>query len=112
MEQAGLPSIAELSQPELRIAGMRINPRTNGMNRTRPYAGLKLMNIENGTESTITGMPDDPRVLNVSWSPDGKHVAFTLTRDTGIELWVVDPETGRAKRVSDAQLNGNYRGSP
>jgi dipeptidyl aminopeptidase/acylaminoacyl peptidase len=112
MDQDALPSIAELSQPELRIAGMRINPRTNGMSRTRPFSGLKLMKIEDGTESAIAGLPDDPSILNVSWSPDGSHVAFTLTRDTGIELWVADPQTARAKRVSDTYLNGTYRGSP
>jgi hypothetical protein len=32
-QQATLPSIAEVSQPELRLAGLRINPRTNGPSR-------------------------------------------------------------------------------
>ncbi|MYE05540.1 MAG: S9 family peptidase, partial [Bacteroidetes bacterium SB0662_bin_6] len=34
-----LPSIAEVSAPELRIAGLRINPRTNGPSRARPSNG-------------------------------------------------------------------------
>jgi len=34
MAHPGLPPIKELSQPELRLAGLRINPRTNGQSRS------------------------------------------------------------------------------
>jgi len=33
MEKPNLPSIEEVAQPELRLAGIRINPRTNGSSR-------------------------------------------------------------------------------
>ncbi len=82
MEQVGLPSITELSQPELRIAGMRINPRTNGMSRPRnAYSGLTLVSIADGAAKAIRAIPSDSVIQNVSWSPDGKHLAFTVTRD-------------------------------
>ena len=41
-EQPGLPSIEEVSQPELRLAGIRINPRTNGPSSTRFATNLML----------------------------------------------------------------------
>ena len=53
MDRSSLPSIGELSQPELRIAGIRINPRTNGSSRARYYSKLTLKNIRNGKEKVI-----------------------------------------------------------
>ena len=36
------PTVAELSQPELRLAGLRFNPRTNGPSRVSYAVGIKL----------------------------------------------------------------------
>ncbi|MEJ7663744.1 MAG: hypothetical protein WKG07_31545 [Hymenobacter sp.] len=36
------PTIAELSQPELRLAGLRLNPRTNGPSRVSYAVGMQL----------------------------------------------------------------------
>jgi hypothetical protein len=38
-EQPGLPGIAEVAQPELRLAGLRINPRNNGPSRVATSTG-------------------------------------------------------------------------
>ena len=42
LERASMPSIAELSQPMLRLAGLRINPRTNGLHRAVRYRHLTI----------------------------------------------------------------------
>ncbi len=47
MDRASLPSIEELSQPELRLAGLRFNPRTNGLSRASFYTKISLKNIQN-----------------------------------------------------------------
>src|ERR1022692_491602 len=39
---SGLPSIADLAQPELRLAGLRFNPKTNGPSRGRYVTALSL----------------------------------------------------------------------
>src|SRR5438105_4972133 len=44
------PPIAELAQPMLRIAGMRINPKTNGLHNTTFSSSLVLRKIPEGTE--------------------------------------------------------------
>ena len=112
MEPVGLPLIAELSQPELRIAGMRINPRTNGPSRGSYYSELSLKRTADGVETPIEGLPDELRIQNIHWSPDGKHIAFTLTKSSGIELWTLEVATGTSKRMADVHLNAVYRGSP
>src|SRR5256885_6532692 len=33
----------------------------------------------------------------LSFSPDGKRLSFTNTKENGIELWVADTATGQAK---------------
>ncbi len=112
MEPVGLPMISELSQPELRIAGMRINPRTNGPSRGSYYSELSLKRTADGVETPIEGLPDELRIQNIHWSPDGKHIAFTLTKSSGIELWTLEVATGTSKRMADVHLNAVYRGSP
>src|ERR1035438_1922286 len=47
------PPIAELAEPMLRIAGMRINPKTNGLHNTTFASSLKLRKIPEGTEIAV-----------------------------------------------------------
>ena len=111
MDRASLPSIGELSQPELRIAGIRINPRTNGSSRARYYSKLTLKNIRNGKEKVIE-LPKNAQISNISWSPNGNFIAFTLTKEAGIELWLTEVSSGTAKRLLDSYLNDTYYGDP
>src|SRR5258705_8725144 len=55
LERASMPTIAELSRPMLRLAGVRINPRTNGPHRTQNrYRNLTLRVIADGAERKVT----------------------------------------------------------
>ncbi|MEO8678161.1 MAG: hypothetical protein ABI665_03890, partial [Vicinamibacterales bacterium] len=45
LERASMPTIAELAQPMLRLAGVRINPRTNGPHRTTNGPTTKYRNL-------------------------------------------------------------------
>ena len=71
-EISGLPSIADLAQPELRLAGLRFNPKTNGPSRGRYITGLKLKMLTDGTEKTVTGLPPNPKIRFAAWSPDAR----------------------------------------
>jgi dipeptidyl aminopeptidase/acylaminoacyl peptidase len=107
LERASMPTIAELAQPMHRLAGMRVNPRTNGPHRLQPLKAISLRSVADGTEVKVT-LPPNPRMTWLGFSPDGKRFAFTHTRDTGIELWVGDASTGVAKAVSAATLNAMW----
>ncbi len=103
--QPSLPSIAELAERELRLAGLRLAPQVNGRSRGRYFTGLTLVRIADRAERPITGLPAEPRIENVEWSPDGGRIAFTNTTSEGIELWVVEVATGRATRLVGPRLN-------
>jgi dipeptidyl aminopeptidase/acylaminoacyl peptidase len=111
MERSSLPSIAELAEPELRLAGFRINPRNNGPSRSAYFNRLILQTFDGG-KRTITGLPDRARIRNVKWSPDGNYLAFTLDRYESIDLYIADVATAVARRLTDASINDVAYGSP
>ena len=108
LERAEAPSIAELAQPELRLAGLRIDPVTNGPSRGTTYTGIVFKAIEAGTERRVGGLPAGARIAHYEWSRDGRHFAFTLVREAGIELWVTDPVSTQARRLTGPMLNAAF----
>jgi dipeptidyl aminopeptidase/acylaminoacyl peptidase len=105
------PTIAELSQPMLRLAGARVNPKTNGPQRTANIYGITLKKISDGTETKVTA-PPQANLSNIHFSPDGAHLSFLNTKPTGIELWIVDTATGRARLVSGVDRLNATAGDP
>ena len=106
-----LPPIDELAEPELRLAGMRINPRTGGPSRAAYFNSITFEDMEGGTRREVA-LPEGLRLSYPRWSPDGSHLAFANTTDEGIELWVADVSGGEARRVLDARLNAAFPGTP
>jgi len=98
-----LPGIEELAQKELRLAGLRINPKTNGSSRSG-YV-YKIEKTEGDHTAPILGIPKNARIGNVSWSPDGHHIAFTITKSNGIQLWTADLSSMKAQQLTKAVLN-------
>jgi dipeptidyl aminopeptidase/acylaminoacyl peptidase len=93
------PTIAELSRPMLRLAGTRINPRTNGPHLTARIFGITLKRISDGAETKVS-VPLQPNISNVQFSPDGTHLSFLNTRTDRVELWVADTSTGKTRLLS------------
>ena len=105
-------TIEEVASEELRLAGLRIDPVTNGPSRSRYYTQMKLKSISGQEAQEIEGLPEKLRAGNLSWSASGKRVAFTNTSSAGVELWMVDIETLKAKKLTKATLNAAMRGTP
>jgi len=105
------PTIAELSQPMLRLAGARVNPRNNGPHRAAEIYAITLKKIADGSEVKVM-VPPQADLLNVRFSPDGSRLSFQNRRDDRIELWVADTMTGRAKLVSGSDRLNASSGDP
>ncbi|WP_423156562.1 S9 family peptidase [Stenotrophomonas maltophilia] len=101
MQMPSLPSIQVVAQPELKLAGLRINPRTFSDSRFSFGEKLWLMNVADGKERQISGLPAKLSIASVTWSPDQKWLAFNQV-DAGSganELWLVDVAGGSARRL-------------
>jgi dipeptidyl aminopeptidase/acylaminoacyl peptidase len=105
-------TITELSEPELRLGGLRINPQTNIGSRTTYFNNLKLKRTSLNDEARqVTDLPQNPRLSNISWSPSQQKVAFTHTTEKGVELWMLDVAAAQARRLTEARVNANM-GTP
>jgi dipeptidyl aminopeptidase/acylaminoacyl peptidase len=112
MERPGYPSIEELAQPELRLAGLRMNPRTNGSSRSYSYSSLTLKHMDSGRTFSVSGLPGNSQIENLSWSPDGKRFAFTITTQKGIALWAGTVAAKSASPLTDSNVNDAMGGTP
>src|SRR5713226_244116 len=105
------PTIAELSQPILRLAGARVNPKTNGPQRTANIFGITLKKISDGSEAKVA-VPPQANLSNIHFSPDGARLSFLNTKENGIELWIADVATVKSKMVSGADRLNATTGDP
>ncbi len=104
-------SIAELSEAELRLGGLRINPKTNIGSRTRFYNNIKVKKASEKDARQVAGIPSNPRLSNFTISPNQKMVAFLNTVEDGVQLWLADIENGTATQLSNLKVNANM-GNP
>ena len=102
-------TIAELAEEELRLAGLRIDPRTNIGSRTRYYTDVRVMPFgePDAEPRPVTGLPAEPRLANLEWSPDQRYVAMTHTAAERTEAWVLDVAAAEARRLADVAVNAN-----
>lgn len=104
-------TLDDLSQEEMRLGGLRINPITNISSTVTYVNNLKLRKVSDKVENQVSGLPQNARITNISWSPNEKKIGFTNTTNTGVELWVIDVATAIAKKITEANLNANL-GNP
>ncbi|GBG77793.1 hypothetical protein CBR_g25724 [Chara braunii] len=120
LQRPGLPPVEDLAKPELKLAGVRINPESNTRSRMSSYTGIAITELLDdgrvGPERQVCGLPESAKINFVSWSPDGCHLAFAVHVDVeehteepaGLGLWMADVKTGEAKqlfRSPECQLN-------
>ena len=104
-------SIAELSQEELRLAGLRIDPKTNIGSRVTYYNNIEIKNIKLSKRkpAQVKGLPQNARLSNFNWSPDQKKIALTNTTTEGVEIWVLDLPSNTMTKLTAATANANLR---
>lgn len=104
-------TLSEISEDEMRLAGLRINPKTNISSTVTYVNNIQYKKFKDKNPVQIKGLPENPRLANFAWSPDETKIAFTHTAQNGVELWFVDFKTLTAKKLTDARVNANL-GNP
>ena len=99
------PGIATLAQPFLKLAGLRVNATLNARQRITEYTGLTIdWFLEN--KKVRIQLPAGIRPAGVpQWAPNGRKIAFGVDVADGVELWVADTRSGKAKKMEKIRLN-------
>jgi dipeptidyl aminopeptidase/acylaminoacyl peptidase len=104
-ERDPYPTVEELGQPELRIAGLRLNPANFGPSRQVFINNFQLKNIKTGKEVSVTGLPQNLLGSSISWSPSEKKIAFLNTTGSRVDLYVIDVATQKATKINKQAVN-------
>jgi dipeptidyl aminopeptidase/acylaminoacyl peptidase len=97
--------IAQVAQPFLPLAGVRVDANTNSQHMANYYVSFAIKRLPGGEDVAIT-LPRDGKFGAPVWSPDGKQFAFTNTVAKGVELWIGSPSTGQTRRIPGLSVNG------
>jgi dipeptidyl aminopeptidase/acylaminoacyl peptidase len=99
------PSVAELALPELRIAGLRINPENYSLSRQTFINGFTLKNIKTNETAILSGLPAPLFAGNIQWNPSETKISFTNTTAAGVDLYVIDIATAQVSKINKQPLN-------
>lgn len=102
------PSVAELARPELRIAGLRLNPNNFGPSRASYIVNFTIKDLTTGKERQVTGLPKDLQASGPTWNPSRTRIAFAHTLNDRIDLYEIDVERATVRRVNRNPLNLAY----
>jgi dipeptidyl aminopeptidase/acylaminoacyl peptidase len=105
LEQSPLPDIQRLAQGFLRLAGLRIDPLRNRLRTLGYYRRVTLTDLRSGAKWPLK-LPPNARIDSFSWSPDGLHLALSVSVEDGVELWIAETSSGQCHRVEGLRLNG------
>jgi dipeptidyl aminopeptidase/acylaminoacyl peptidase len=100
-------TLEDLTQEEMQLGGLRVNPITNIASATNYINNLKVRKFQEQDLVQVKGLLENPKIANFSWSPDDQKLAFTLTTSKTVELWVLDVASATARKVFDKALNAN-----
>jgi dipeptidyl aminopeptidase/acylaminoacyl peptidase len=105
------PGIERVAEPYLKLAGVRIEPRTHarhdvasGYGIRTCVSGYRLVDIETRRERKVA-LPAKGCVGGPAWSPDGRRFAFDTTVDDHVQLWVGDVDSGKVRQIRGVRLN-------
>jgi dipeptidyl aminopeptidase/acylaminoacyl peptidase len=100
-------SLQELAQPELRLAGLRINPKNHDAARQGYATGLTIQELATGRQVPVIGLPEQVRLEYAEFSSKGKYFAFVDAQPEGLSLWVLELSAGKATRVTHGNLSAS-----
>jgi dipeptidyl aminopeptidase/acylaminoacyl peptidase len=107
VEPSRNPPIADLAQPMMRLAGIRLDPKTNGPHASREVQSLTLMRLPDGAQTRVAA-PAGGKLGRPLWNTDGSQFAFTNTTSSAIELWIGAAATGQVRRIEGVRINAMF----
>lgn len=100
-------TLNDLNQEEMRLGGLRINPKTSISSTMTFYTKIKVKNLLTQMETEVKNLPQSAKITYLTWSPDEKKIAFINNTNQGNELWYIDLDNAQAHQLTQAELNAN-----
>ena len=104
------PPMAQVAEPYLKLAGVRVEPRTRRKHDTPGGYGvapcaqtLSIVDVATRHETSIA-LPPGGCADGFLWAPDGATFAFRNTARDAVELWAGSRD-GKTHRVGNVRLN-------
>ena len=107
-ERNSYPTVEELGQLEIRVAGLRLNPNNFSPSRQTYITNFSLKKLKTDKQFEVTGLPTNLLAGNVQWNDGQTKICFTNTTVTKVDLYVIDVATHAAKKVNKQALNIAY----
>lgn len=101
------PSIQDIAQEEVALAGFRIIPKWRIPARPAFFKGVSFLNVET-QKTTPVALAEGIKIYGISWSPNGQKLAFSQLEAHGLSLWVADVNTGQALKIHDGPLQAGF----
>ena len=98
-------ALQDISQEKVRLANVTFDPIRYIRSPIVYIDNIRFQNINESSIESINGLPADPKIANLKWSPDEEKIAFTNTTNEGVELWIIDLETRNAEKISEPIIN-------
>jgi len=99
-------NIEDLSREELRLGGLRVDPKRHIGSRTTYYNKVQVTKLnESKNPQDIVGLPKSINLSNFQFSPDENKVAMSNTTDDGVEIWILDITSLIAKKIFNSKAN-------
>nr|WP_286235873.1 prolyl oligopeptidase family serine peptidase [Thalassotalea sediminis] len=111
-ERQRIASLDELAKPELKLAGIKLNP--DNFSRARPrskYLSIAFKNLASNKEISLTNLPKG-RILSPSWSPNSEHLAFFIEQSKQANLFIYSIKTDTLRKVDNLALNSVITSRP
>lgn len=109
--RAEFSSLELMTQKTYRLGMLEICPQVNRDWRLSTYGikGLKIYS-QKKKKSWRINLPDSIFISDMTWSPDGKRIAFLTHLPEGSQVWVADVATGKAEAWSQAWVMATLTG--
>jgi dipeptidyl aminopeptidase/acylaminoacyl peptidase len=105
MERPLYKTLEELAEPELKLAGLRMNPENFNVARSSFITSLTIQKLADGIPLTLKNMPQPLKAQYIQISPNENYCSFVQVSPAKLSLWLIDLRTGEAKVILDEGLN-------
>ena len=105
MERNSYPTVEELGQPELKIAGIRINPLNASLTRQTYINQFSVKQVGADKNLVIKGLPTNLSALSPTWNPAENKIAFFNVLSNSVDVYVIDITSLTCKKINTTSVN-------